>query len=131
KQADCDQENGQCDDGMKMQQGQSTENGCVFAEAEGDIRERFRGCIGNKACRCLGGMGRKRSRAGEKNDHDIEAGTRMTEHLDCEERSTNWPDDGMNSVPCRIDPGNFIGEEFEQEEHASNGDDERIAQDTK
>lgn len=53
----------------------------------------------------------------------------MSENLDGEKRAPDWSNNGMDSVPDRINPGNFICEKFEQKKNAGNNDDDWLAQD--
>ena len=53
----------------------------------------------------------------------------MTEDLNRKQRAADWANHGVDGVPDRIDPWNFIGEKFEQIENAGNANDPRIAQD--
>lgn len=53
----------------------------------------------------------------------------MTKHLNCEQRAADGANDGMNSVPDRIDPWNFIGEKFQEIENTGNRDDPRVTED--
>ena len=55
----------------------------------------------------------------------------MTDNLDGEKRASDRSNDGMDSVPDRINPGNFVGEKFEQKKNAGNNDDGWLAQDSK
>src|ERR1700736_2971621 len=50
----------------------------------------------------------------------------MSQHLNGEERPTDRTDDGVHGVPRRIDPRNFVGEEFDEIENAGNRDDHRV-----
>src|SRR5207248_11293361 len=53
----------------------------------------------------------------------------MSENLEGEKRAPDWSNDGMDSVPDRINPGNFICEKFEQKKNAGNNHDAWLAQD--
>src|SRR4029077_18356778 len=55
----------------------------------------------------------------------------MTKHLDCKERAADRPNHSVNGIPHRIDPGDFIGKEFQEIETAGNGDDPRVTEDLK
>ena len=55
----------------------------------------------------------------------------MTKHLNCKERAADRPNHSMNGIPRRIDPGNFIGKEFQEVEDAGDGDDPRVAENLK
>ena len=54
----------------------------------------------------------------------------MPDHLDGEKRASDWSNDGMNRVPDRINPWNFISEKLKQEKNAGNSDDDWLAQDS-
>src|SRR4029077_891747 len=53
----------------------------------------------------------------------------MTEHLDCEQGAADRANDGVDRVPDRIYPRNFICEEFEEIENTSDRDDPRVTED--
>jgi hypothetical protein len=53
----------------------------------------------------------------------------MAQHLDRKQRSPDRPDDGVDGVPGGIDPGNFVGEKFQEIEDASDGNDPGLAED--
>ena len=53
----------------------------------------------------------------------------MTKHLNGEQRAADRPNHGVDGVPDRIDPRNFVGEKFEEIENAGDGDDPGIAED--
>ena len=55
----------------------------------------------------------------------------MTKHLNCKERAADGPNHSVNSIPHRIDPGNFIGKEFQEIENAGDGDDPGVTEDLK
>src|SRR5437588_1575749 len=65
---------------------------------------------------------------GEKHDEDVHGRAGVTEHLDREQSSTDWSNDGVDGVPGGIDPRNFISKELQQKKYASDGDDKRITQ---
>src|SRR5205814_8501860 len=50
-------------------------------------------------------------------------------HLNRKERAADWSNDGVNRVPRRVDPRDFVGEKFQDVENAGDCDDDRIAQD--
>src|SRR5687767_6557878 len=52
----------------------------------------------------------------------------MAQRLDGEERPTDWPDNGVNRVPGGIDPGDFVGNKFEDIENAGENDDPGLAE---
>ena len=53
----------------------------------------------------------------------------MAQHLNCEQGAADRANNGVNSVPNRIYPWNFISEEFEEIENTSDRDDPRVAED--
>ncbi len=53
----------------------------------------------------------------------------MAERLNCEESAADWSNHGMDRVPDRIDPGDFVREKFEDIESAREANDPGIAQD--
>ena len=55
----------------------------------------------------------------------------MAKHLNCKKRAADRPNHSMNGVPGRIDPGDFIGKEFQEIEDAGDGDDPRVAENLK
>ena len=59
-------------------------------------------------------MGDEAGAAGQKQDDDIEGRSGMTEHLNGEQRSADRPNDGVNGIPGRIDPRDFVGEKFQE-----------------
>src|SRR2546430_2836423 len=79
-------------------------------------------------CRSLGGVRRERSSACEQHNDNIQGWTGMSENLDGEKRAPDWSNDGMDSVPDRINPGNFICEKFEEKKNAGNNHDDWLAQ---
>src|SRR5262249_49459142 len=58
-----------------------------------------------------------------------ECRTRMAKHLNSKQCAANRANDSMNSVPHRIDPRNFIGEEFQEIENTGDGDNPRVTED--
>ena len=56
-------------------------------------------------------------------------GSGMAEHLNREERAADRPDDGVNGVPGRIHPRDFVREKFEEIENARDRDDPGMAED--
>ena len=64
----------------------------------------------------------------QQRDDDCERGTGMTEHLNRKQCPADWANHGVDGVPDRIHPGNFVGEEFEQVENSSDTDDPWIAE---
>src|SRR5437660_8132508 len=79
-------------------------------------------CVGKEAGRSLGGVRRERGGACEQHNNNIQGWTGMSENLEGEKRAPDWSNDGMDSVPDRINPGNFICEKFEQKKNAGNKD---------
>ena len=72
------------------------------------------------------------ARATREQCHDYrEGGTWMAKHLNCKERAADRPNHSVNGVPHRIDPGDFIGKEFQEIENAGDRDDPRITEDLK
>ena len=53
----------------------------------------------------------------------------MAEHLDCKQRTTDRTNHGVNSVPDRIYPGNFVGKKLEEIENTGDGDYPRVPED--
>ena len=64
----------------------------------------------------------------EQRDDNIECGIGMAKHADREQCSAHRPDDRVDRVPRRIDPGNLVGEKFEEIEDTRDRDDDRISQ---
>src|SRR2546430_2513612 len=54
----------------------------------------------------------------------------MSEHLNGEKGASDWSNDGMESVPDAINPGNFIGEKLEEKKNTGDGDDDWLTQDS-
>jgi hypothetical protein len=54
----------------------------------------------------------------------------MSEHLDGEKRASDWSNDGMDSVPDGINPGNFIREKLEEKKNTGDDNDDWLAQDS-
>ena len=52
----------------------------------------------------------------------------MAKDLNREQSAADRTDHGMNRVPCAIDPGNFVGEKFEEIKNAGDSNDDGIAQ---
>src|SRR5471030_3135303 len=67
--------------------------------------------------------------AGQQYQEHVESRSGMAKHLDREQRAANRPDDGVNGVPGRIHPRDFIREKLEEIENARDRDDPRMAQD--
>src|SRR5436190_1989375 len=67
----------------------------------------------------------------EQSHDDSKCRTWMTKHLNCKERASDRPNYSVNGIPHRIDPGNFIGKEFQKIENAGDGDDPRVTEDLK
>ena len=57
------------------------------------------------------------------------AGLVWPKDADRKQRSADRPDDGMDGVPGRVDPRDFVGEKFQEIERTGNPKNERIAQD--
>ena len=53
----------------------------------------------------------------------------MTEHLNCQQRATDWANNGVHGIPGRIEPRDFVGKKFEQIQNARDGDHERMSKD--
>ena len=51
----------------------------------------------------------------------------MTEHLDREQCAADRANDGMDGVPDRIDPWNFVGAKFKEIENAGDANNPRVA----
>ena len=51
----------------------------------------------------------------------------MSKDLDGKKCASDWPNNGMDSVPNRINPRNLIGEKLEQEENSRNDNDGWLA----
>ena len=74
-------------------------------------------------------MGGETEPRGEEPDDDIEDGIAFAQDHDGEQRGADRADGGMDGIPGRIDPRKFVGQKFHGEEHARDGQDERIGQD--
>ena len=57
----------------------------------------------------------------QRHDHG-ECRAWMSEHLNREQRATDWADHGMDGVPDGIDPRDFVCEKFEKIKNAGNDD---------
>jgi seryl-tRNA synthetase len=112
-----------------MNERQSAEDGNVFGNAESDIRKWFRRTVRHEARRRLRRVGDEGGAAGQQNQEHVEGRSRMAEHLNREQRAADRPDDGVNGVPGRIHPRDFIREKFEEIENARDRDDPRMAKD--
>jgi len=53
----------------------------------------------------------------------------MTDYLNCQQRATDWANNGVHRVPGRIEPRDFVGQKFEQIENARDGHHERMSKD--
>ena len=53
----------------------------------------------------------------------------MAKHLNRQQYTANWPNDGVNCVPDRIYPGNFISKKLEEIENTGDGDYPRVRED--
>ena len=53
----------------------------------------------------------------------------MAEHLNGEQGATDGPNECVNGVPGGIDPGNLVGEKFEEIENTGERHDPRLAKD--
>lgn len=51
----------------------------------------------------------------------------MSKHLNGQKRAADGSYHGMDSVPGRIDPGNFVREKFQHVKNSRDRDDERMA----
>ena len=67
--------------------------------------------------------------AGQQDQENIKGRSGMAEYLNSEECSANRPDEGVNSIPGRIYPWDFVREEFEKIENTRDGDDPGMAED--
>ena len=67
--------------------------------------------------------------AGEQSDDYRKRRTRVAEYLNCEQRAADRANNGVDRVPDRIYPWDFIGEKFEEIENTSDRDDPRVAED--
>ena len=99
------------------------------ANAESDIRKWFRRTVRDEARRRFGRVGDEAGAAGQQNQEHVEGRSGMAEHLNREERAADRPDDGVNGVPGRIDPRDFVREKFEEIENARDRDDPGMAED--
>ena len=61
-------------------------------------------------------------------DDDFKGRAGLTQNADRNERATDRPDDGVNGVPRRVDPRNFVREKFQNVERARDPKDEGMAQ---
>ena len=66
---------------------------------------------------------------GEKRNDYCKRRTRVAKHLNRQQGTANWPNDGVNSVPDRIYPGNFVGKKLEEIENTGDGDYPRVPED--
>ena len=66
---------------------------------------------------------------GEKRNDYCKRRTRVAKHLNRQQCAANWPNDGVNSVPDRIYPGNFVGKKLEEIENTGDADDPWVAED--
>src|SRR2546426_9648886 len=53
----------------------------------------------------------------------------MTEHLNRQQRAADGANNGVERVPDRIHPWNFVGKKFQEIENASDADDPWVAED--
>ena len=53
----------------------------------------------------------------------------MAKHLNRQQYTANWPNDGVNCVPDRIYPGNFVGKKLEEIENTGDADYPRVRED--
>ena len=66
--------------------------------------------------------------AGQHRNDDFESGLYGTQSVHREKAATDRPNQRMNRIPKRIDPGDFIGEKFKAEKDRSDGNHRRFAQ---
>ena len=111
-----------------VNEGESAEHEDVFGDAESDVGERLRRSVAGQARGSFGGVTNQSRAAREERNQDGHGGAGMAEHLNGEQRAANRSDDGVHGVPDRIDPRNFVGQEFEQVEAAGDADDPGIGQ---
>src|SRR3981081_743646 len=103
---------------MAPEQGKECANHDILAQAYRYIRERLRRLIHHQAGSCLHTVSGKGHRARYQGDDYIKGRLRVTQRLNGEEGAADGSDDGVNSVPDRVEPGNFVDEELEHEEDA-------------
>ena len=111
--------------GIVINERESAEHGDIFAKTERDIRKRFWRCVAGQTRGRFGRVRNKTRSAREQSDDHGESRTRMSQHLNGEQRAADRTDDGVHGVPGGIDPRNFVGEKFEEIENAGDRDDHR------
>ena len=112
-----------------MNERESAEDGNVFGHAESDIRKWFRRTVRHQARRRFGRVGDEAGAAGQQNQEHVESRSGMAEHLNREQGAADGPDDGVNGVPGRIHPRDFVREKFQKIENARDRDDPGMAED--
>src|ERR1051326_7400646 len=112
-----------------INQSQTTNNSCIFADTEGDIGKRFGRSIADQTRGCFGGVTKQAGSDGEKRNDDGEGRIRMAEHLNGQERAADWADNRVNGIPNGIDPWNFVGEEFQTIKDSGNNDNCGVTED--
>ena len=112
-----------------MEERQSSEDGDIFAHAQSNIGKGLRRTVRHEARRRLGGVGDQTRPSGQQSQEDVERWSGMAEHLNREQGAADRANDGVNSIPSRIHPRDFVGEKLEEIENARDRNDPRMAQD--
>ena len=111
-----------------MDERQPAEDADILDDAQADVRCRLGRAVGDETRGCFRGVRDQAGGTAEQNDEHIDDRRMMAEHLDGEERAADRTDDGVDCIPCGIEPGHFIGEKFERVHDAGDGDDPRMTE---
>ena len=112
-----------------MYQSQSGQDCSVFAKTQPDVRKGFWRRVAGETRRRFCSVSNEARAAGKQSNDYRKRRTRMTEHLNCQKGATDGANNGVHSVPGRIEPRDFVGQKFEQIENARDGDHERMSKD--
>jgi hypothetical protein len=102
----------------------------VFAEAEGPVGEGFGAGIDGGAgggFRAVGGEG---DASGEKSGGPVPVRSGGAESAEGEQSGGGRADESVHGIPEGVEPGNFVGEEFDKIESDGNGENGGIREDT-
>ncbi|MCK7518985.1 MAG: hypothetical protein MZV64_15305 [Ignavibacteriales bacterium] len=90
-----------------------THNEDVFPEAEQPVGERLRAGVGHHARAGLRDVGAAGHDAAQQRRQAGHRGRRLPERRDRNQRTSDRTDEGVQGVPDRVDPGDFVGEELD------------------
>ncbi len=102
----------------------------VFGGAEGDVGKRFGGRRYARAQRGLAAVGSKSDAGREGNTGEMPLGRELAAGGVSEKGSDRNTNERVNRVPEKIEVGDFVGEEFEDEKYRGDGNDAPILQES-